>query len=58
MYLLFWCADGLDLLYEWLVLLVLDITLATEAFEGLLVITFLDALGKLFDRWFMSNPAE
>lgn len=39
-------------------LLVLDITLATEAFEGLLAITFLDALGKLFDRWFMSNPAE
>lgn len=26
-------------------LLVLDITLATEAFEGLLAITFLDALG-------------
>ncbi|OEL16029.1 hypothetical protein BAE44_0022954 [Dichanthelium oligosanthes] len=38
---------GLTLLYEWLVLLVLDITLATEPFEGLFAITLLDGLGRM-----------
>jgi len=55
---LFWCVDGLPPLYEWLVLLVLDITLAAEPFEALFAITLLHGLGKLFDRCFMSNPAE
>ncbi|RLN09278.1 uncharacterized protein C2845_PM11G01790 [Panicum miliaceum] len=37
--------DGLALLYECLVLLVLDITLAAEPFEGLFAITLLHGLG-------------